>query len=115
METKCPCTLKLIAWVYPRIKLLWANIRYAGSFSFHYVAIKATSYLCESKKTPNNMKFITILTTITFATIAVAGPMQANSQGKDQVEKRQVSAWLPLAQEMVWEYIGWLRWDVDRV
>jgi hypothetical protein len=38
------------------------------------------------------MKFLAILSTVVFATFAVAGPLQANGQGGNQVEKRQVSA-----------------------
>jgi hypothetical protein len=38
------------------------------------------------------MKFLVILSTVVFAAFAVAGPSQANSQDKDQAEKRQVSA-----------------------
>ena len=35
------------------------------------------------------MKFLAILSTVIFAAFAVAGPLQAYSQGGNQVEKRQ--------------------------
>jgi hypothetical protein len=38
------------------------------------------------------MKFLAILSIVIFAAFAVAGPLQATSQGGNQVEKRQVSA-----------------------
>jgi hypothetical protein len=38
------------------------------------------------------MKFLAILSTVVFAASAVAGLLQANSQGGNQVEERQVSA-----------------------
>lgn len=67
-------------------------LHYIFQYSFqNYIA---SQFL---KTTRINMKFLTFLSMATFAAFAVAGPLQANGQGKDQVEKRQVldpSLWL---------------------
>ncbi|KAJ5659399.1 hypothetical protein N7507_005850 [Penicillium longicatenatum] len=57
------------------------------------------------------MKFLTILSMAVFAAFAVAGPSQANTQGKGQVGKRQRLDGKGLM-EMGYGKGGW---DVERV
>ena len=72
------------------------------SITIVFIIFSKNSYfepICLFKKikTPSNMKFFAILSTVIFAAIAVAGPTQANGQDKDQIEKRQVQAYPPPA------------------
>ncbi|KAL2817118.1 hypothetical protein BJX63DRAFT_386172 [Aspergillus granulosus] len=54
------------------------------------VSSKSIPKKSDLKEIPRRMKVLTVLYAVIFATFVVAGPAQANGQGENQVEKRQV-------------------------
>ncbi|KAJ5761798.1 uncharacterized protein N7511_005180 [Penicillium nucicola] len=58
------------------------------------------------------MKFLNILSMAVFAAFAVAAPLQANTRGVEQVEKRQLTA-MGCGKSLTGMGRGKIRWNVE--